>query len=169
MLNGRNAPIDTPRSIWVILSLDFDRFHRSSGARHASNRSSASVLQISPRAQRSRSIGRSRCSSGKSCAQRSASAKNSSSRFAAAQASMISSNPSLTVLQCLRGLSCCLFATPLLVLSLPALICRMLCSFHWMAGYLSRPSNGCSPSADDLYCELQAELLPNPVRCQDWQ
>ncbi len=66
-----------------------------SGARHASNRSSALVLSSNPRARRDRSIVRSRCSSGKSCARRSTSAQHSSSRFAAAQTSTISSSASL--------------------------------------------------------------------------
>ncbi len=78
---------DSPARFRPILS--------SSGARHASNRSSASVLSIRAHARRSRSIVRSRFSSGKSCARRSASAKNASSRLASDQASMTWSSSSL--------------------------------------------------------------------------
>jgi len=68
----------------------------TSGARHASNRSNASVLPTRARACLRRCIVRTRWSSGKSRARRLASAKNSLSRFAAAQASMIWSSSSLS-------------------------------------------------------------------------
>jgi hypothetical protein len=89
MLKAIYAPKDAPRSNRLNLQSDFGQFHRSSGARHASNCSSASVLQIRARARQSRSIVCSRSSSGKSCALRSASAKNASSPFVSDQSSMI--------------------------------------------------------------------------------
>jgi len=70
MRNADYAPTNTPKSIRLINCLKSNRFYRSSGADHASNRSSASVLPIRACARRSRSIVRSRCSSGKSQARR---------------------------------------------------------------------------------------------------
>jgi hypothetical protein len=46
MRNAEYAPTDTPKSIRLINCLKSNRFYRSSGARHVSNRSSASVLPI---------------------------------------------------------------------------------------------------------------------------
>jgi hypothetical protein len=46
MRNADYAPTDTPKSIRLINRLKSNRFYRLSGARHASNRSSASVLPI---------------------------------------------------------------------------------------------------------------------------
>jgi len=72
MRNAGYASKDTPKSPQLASSRDSCRFYRSSGARHAPNRSGASVLPIRARARRSRFIARSRCASGKSCARRSA-------------------------------------------------------------------------------------------------
>jgi hypothetical protein len=44
MRNADYAPTDTPKSIRLINCLKSNRFYRSSGARNAPNRSSASVL-----------------------------------------------------------------------------------------------------------------------------
>ena len=92
----RKCPLRYPRkNLGVFFFATFLQLHRSSGVRQDWNCSSASVLPISLRACRNCAIVRSSSSTGKTCARRSASAKNSSIRLAAAQASIISCNSSL--------------------------------------------------------------------------
>ena len=100
--------------------------YRSSGAFQDWKRSSASVLPISFRARRSRSIECVRSPSARFFILCSASAKNSSSRFDVAHISMI---PRSSSLLSFRAFAVRLFAFPLLHLSSPALALQFCLAF----------------------------------------